>query len=351
MIETWLPSEIVGSVTDVTIIIVSYNVRDLLIQCLDSIHEAAQTHRYDVIVVDNASVDGSVDAVRQRFPLVSVIESPQNLGFGAALNRVSNLARGCYLLLLNPDAILGTAAIDRLVDTLDERSDAAIVGPRLRFPNGIVQSSRRRFPTPLTALVESTVIQQWRPGLRPLENYVVADMPDQFQEVDWLVGACLLVRRSVFQAVGGFDERFTMYSEELDLCRRIQGLGWKIVFDPRAEVVHYEGRSSERNQARRGQQFSESKSRFFEKYYGPRVGLALRVVLLANTVYLLAEEAVKMVLGHRVRLRQQRIAALGVVAHDQAIRLFQRVTGAPCEYSPVVQTEPESSSTAGRIRA
>jgi GT2 family glycosyltransferase len=141
------------------------------------------------------------------------------------------------------------------------------------------------------------------------------------QDVDWLVGAALLARREILEAVGGFDERFFMYSEELDLCRRIRLRGWRIVFCPDAEVLHHEGQSSEQNLARRAIAFNESRARYAEKYAGPDVGRALRLYLLANTLYDLTADTLKLALGHKPALRRGRIRALAEVARFQASHL------------------------------
>src|ERR1700687_1062682 len=247
------------SVPDVSVVVVSFNVRDLLSICLESLKRCSSGPRQQIVVVDNGSSDGSAELVRERFPDVLLIESSTNNGYGGAINRGAGVSRGRYLLMLNPDTEMREGAIECLAAVLDGNPDVGVAGPRLRSPNGSEQSSRRRFPSPLTALVESTVLQRLWPNSAALKRYYVADRPDERQDVDWLVGACLLVRRSVFDAVGGFDERFTMYSEELDLCHRIRDRGYRVCFEPAAVVIHHEGRSSEQNMARRSWQFAESK--------------------------------------------------------------------------------------------
>jgi N-acetylglucosaminyl-diphospho-decaprenol L-rhamnosyltransferase len=302
---------------DVSVVVVSYNVRDLLEFCLASLERGSSNLVLEVVVVDNGSTDGSAEMVRRRFPNARMIECPENPGYGGAINRGAAVARGRYLLMLNPDTEIRDGAIQSLADVLESNLDVAVAGPRLRFPNGSTQSSRRRFPTPITALLESTLAQRWWPRSPELFRYYVGDRPDERQDVDWLVGACLLVRRITFEAVGGFDERFTMYSEELDLCHRIRDVGFRTIYEPSAEVTHHEGRSSEQNLAQRSRQFTESKARYFEKYFGTGVGIAVRIALLANTVFELTEESAKLLIRHRPDLRQERIRALLAVAADQ----------------------------------
>lgn len=307
---------------DASVAIVSYNVRALLRRCLESLRRVAPPWVSEVIVVDNGSDDGTTEMVCREFPGVVVIANQTNRGFGAANNQAAAVASGRALLFLNPDTELEPFALETMLDYLEANAAVGVVGPRLSFPDGSLQPSRRRFPTPVTALVESTRIQRWWPTCPVLSRYYVADRSDdEPQEVDWLHGPCLLVRHSAFDAVGGFDERFFMYSEEVDLCRRLREHDWRVVYLPSAHVVHHEGKSSEQHLASRAQRFNESKCRYIEKYFGPEVGRALRLFLLANTVLDLAEEAVKLGLGHRPQLRQQRVRDLARVAWYQWQRL------------------------------
>ncbi|HLG51411.1 MAG TPA: glycosyltransferase family 2 protein [Chloroflexota bacterium] len=307
---------------DATVIIVSYNVRDFLVRCLSSLEQAAPGRAIEVIVVDNGSSDGTVETIRRLFPPVTVIANGTNPGFGAANNQALRSARGRAVLFLNPDTEVRPGALTTLLEYLETHPEVGMVGPRLLSADGQGQSSRRRFPTLVTALVESTVLQRLWSGWPALRQYYMEDCSDnRTQEVDWLVGACLLVRRTVIDRVGGFDERFFMYSEELDLCRRLRAHDWKIVYLPSATVVHYEGRSSEQNTILRAQRFNESKARYFEKYHGPAVGRALRLFLLASTLAELGIEMAKLAALHRPSLRWQRMRALFAVARYQARHL------------------------------
>jgi GT2 family glycosyltransferase len=310
-------SEPTDDTLDLSIVIPSYNVGQLLDACLTSIRQFPPGSPYEVIVVDNASSDRTVELIRHLHPDVQVVANVTNRGFGQAANQGLTLARGSFLLVLNPDTSVGPGTFDNLLAALRADPDLGMVGPLTRYPDGQIQSTRRRFPTLPVALLESTVLQQWLPESRWLRAYYVADRGTVRQDVDWLGGACLMVRRDVFRAVGGFDPRFFMYSEELDWCRRIRQAGWRIAFVPEAELVHHEGRSSEQNVARRASNFQESKARYFEKYQGAAVGRALRLFLLANTLADLGAEAAKLALGHRPALRIRRVKALLVVARSQ----------------------------------
>lgn len=307
---------------DVSVVVVSYNVRELVCRCLDSIDAATYGLTVEQVVVDNASTDGSVELIETRHPDVRLIASDRNLGFGAANNLGFRQVRGRFVLLLNPDAELRPGALETLVAFLDRHPDVGVVGPRLRFPDGSVQPSRRRFPTLATLLIESAAPSRWWDGWPALRRFYVADRPDdQTQDVDWLVGAALLIRREALEGIGGFDERFFMYSEELDLARRIRERGWRLVYHPAAEVVHHEGKSSEQNLARRAMLFNESKARYAAKWAGADVGRALRLYLLLNTLYDLAAESAKLILGYKPALRRARVAALLRVVRFQARRL------------------------------
>jgi len=272
--------------TDLSILIVSWNVRPLLERCLFSLGECYRPDGLscEVIVVDNASTDGSPETVRERFPQVKLIASDSNLGFTKANNVGARHSSGRYMLLLNPDTEVLGDALSTMVAYMDGHPDVGALGPKLLFSDGRVQSSRRRFPTLATAVLESTVLQQWFPRNRVLERYYIRDRGDnQEQDVDWVVGACLLVRRQAWEQVGPLDEHFFMYSEELDWCRRLKTAGWRVVYLPSATVVHYEGQSSIQVVPARHMYFQSSKVLYFQKHHGALAGELLRLFLLATS--------------------------------------------------------------------
>ena len=301
---------------DLSIVIVNWNVRELLRRCLASIagsdglfvqgaqppaESAGGSERRwlaEVIVVDNASSDDSVAMLAEAFPWVQVIANRENLGFTKANNQGLAASGGRYVLFLNPDTEATPQAIGQMLAHAEDHPDVGILGPQLRYGDGGVQSSRRRFPTLATFFLESTVLQKKWPRNRILDRYFVLDKPDDaISQVDWVVGACMLVRRAVLDAIGGFDEGFFMYSEELDLCHRAVDAGWRVVYYPQAVVTHYEGKSSEQVVAARHIRFHTSRVRYVRKYHGTAAAAAVRAFLLLTFAFQWAEEGVKWLAG------------------------------------------------------
>jgi N-acetylglucosaminyl-diphospho-decaprenol L-rhamnosyltransferase len=321
---------------DLSVVIVSWNVCALLRDCLKSVtgaqwdrpqsatssvdsaqpeglvfsNDTPKTDRRslttEVIVVDNGSSDGSVEMVRSEFPQVTLIANPENLGFPTGNNQGITAAQGRYVMLLNPDTKVLGDAFPTLVHYMDAHPDVGLVGPQLLYPDGQVQSSRRRFPTLGTLFFEST----WLAPLAPsslLDRYYVLDQLDNaVLDVDWVTGAAMLARREAVQQVGGLDEGFFMYSEELDWCRRIKGAGWRVVYLPTARIVHYVGKSSEQAVAARHINFQRSKIRYARKYHSRRIAALLRLYLFGLYTSQLGFELFKGAAGHKRALRWQR---------------------------------------------
>ena len=294
---------------DLSIIIVSWNVRDLLRACLYSIDAGRGQLDLEVIVVDGASADGSPEMVRTEFPWVTLIACAENVGFPRGNNIGLAAANGRYLLLLNPDTEILADALPLMVNYLEQRPDVGGLGAQQLNPDGSVLSSRRRFPTLATALFESTWLESVAPK-RILRHYYALDLPDdETADVDWVNGACLMTRKEVVQQVGGLDEAYFMYSEEMDWCRRIKQAGWRIVYLPSAQIVHYVGQSSEQAVTARHINFQRAKLRYFRKYHGRWVTAVLRIFLLFHYIWQLKLEAVKGLVGHKRPLRWQRVRA------------------------------------------
>lgn len=314
----------------ISVIIVSWNTRQLLERCLESVCASdAGSADVELLVVDNGSSDGSPEMVTSRFPSVRLVANGDNVGFVRANNLAIGMATGDYLLLLNPDTELIGGAIQEMVRYADMHPEVGVVGPQLLNSDGSLQSSRRRFPTRATAFLESTVLQRWFPNHSALRAYYVLDRgDDQTQEVDWVVGAGLLVRTAATRQVGSMDEGYFMYSEELDWCRRLKAAGWKVVYHPAARLIHHGGQSSDQDLLHRHTRFQHSKCRYFEKYHGRSFAQLLRLALLGNYLFLLVEDVAKLLLLRRNRsMRRHRIGVLArVVAWEiRWVALWGRV--------------------------
>ncbi|MDX1613858.1 MAG: glycosyltransferase family 2 protein [Candidatus Promineifilaceae bacterium] len=299
-----------GPVTcDLSIIIVSWNVRQLLAACLKSIAAGRGALKLEVIVVDSGSADGSGAMVATEFPWVRLVPLEENVGFARGNNVGIQLAEGRHILLLNPDTVVLDDSLEQMVKFLDKHASVGGVGAQLLNPDGSVQSSRRRFPTVWTGVLESTWLEALAPQ-RLLTHYYAADLPDgEAADVDWVTGACLMVRRTAAEQIGLLDEAYFMYSEELDWQKRMRADGWRIVYLPTAHVVHHVGKSSEQAVTQRHINFQRAKLRYFRKYHGSTVATFLRVVLLMNYVGQLLLEGAKGLLGHKRSLRWQRVRA------------------------------------------
>ena len=301
----------VVSMIELSIVIVSWNVQRLLSRCLRSVLDGSKSLAPDaeVIVVDNGSADGSAQMVRIEFPQVRLIANADNRGFPAANNQGIGIAKGRYVLLLNPDTEVVADALAVMISYADAHPDVGVVGPRLLNPDGSVQPSRRRFPTLFTAFFESTWLERYAPR-RLLERYYVLDQPDDATlSVDWVDGSALMARRDAIEQVGLMDEGFFMYSEELDWCRRFRGAGWGVVYLPTACIIHHRGKSSEQVAAARHLHFQTSKIRYFRKHHSPAAAGALRLFLLGSYAWQLWLEGMKWLVGHRRPLRAQRLGA------------------------------------------
>lgn len=225
----------------VSIVIVSFNAREHLHRCL----EAVAGRGHEVVVVDNASGDGSQALVRERFPSVRLVELAENIGFGAANNVGMETAEGELFLLLNSDAWPVGDAVERLGRCAATRPEAGIVGPRLLNPDGSLQRSVRGWPTTWRLATEYLFLRRLRPGSRALNAFYGAGFDhESVAEVEVVKGAVMLVRREAAEAVGGFDTEFFMYGEEMDLCYRARAAGWQVLFDPEPEFIHVGGAST-----------------------------------------------------------------------------------------------------------
>jgi N-acetylglucosaminyl-diphospho-decaprenol L-rhamnosyltransferase len=261
----------------VDVVVVSYESRDCVVPALRSAIEDAGVPA-TVTLVDNASSDGTADAVRVELPSVRVITNRQNLGFGAACNQGWRGGSAPFALFLNPDAALRRDALAALLRVLESRPDAGIAGPLTRNADGTVQVSTGP---------DLTLAGEWHQ--RRLVRGVARRDPRALaraaqwhadeREVDWVSGSCLLARRSCLEQTGGFDEGFFLYEEDADLCRRARAAGWKVLFTPAAEAVHQVGRSMARAPLRAAFEYQRSHLLYYRRHNGAASRLALRALI------------------------------------------------------------------------
>ena len=267
----------------ISIIILSWNTRDLLAQCLDSIERHKGDIELEIIVVDNASTDGSQAMLKEKYPQVTLMINNQNLGFAKANNQAMQVAKGDYYLLWNSDAFATSGAIQSLLQLAEKEPRAAIVGAQLRNADNTFQASYSPFPNQwiefliLTGLGR-TILGLAYPSLGPEEEKGP-------QVVNYVAGACLLVRRQAFQEVGGFDEGYFMYAEEVDWCYTMAKHGWQVWYQPAAKVVHLGSASSASRQTQREADLYRSRIRFFRKHYGNRSAQILKLQIYAATAF------------------------------------------------------------------
>ena len=266
---------------DLSVIIVNWNTRDDLARCLASLRPAATHLAMEIVVVDNGSTDGSQALVRRRFPEVQLLALGRNVGFAAGNNRGLPLTSGRYRLLLNPDCIVHDEALEQMVAYADDHPEVGLLGPRLLNGDGSLQPSCRSFPTIGALLFRNTILDRWWPDNPFARGYLMEDWRhDTPRPVDWLSGACLMARSEVVRQVGGLDERYYMYVEDMDWCYRVHRAGWQVVYDPTACVTHLIGRSSDQRPVAMIQQHHLSMVRYVAKHYGAAAA-ALAAPLIA----------------------------------------------------------------------
>ncbi len=255
---------------DLTIVVVNYNVRDLLRNCLQSLRDSQCSYRIETIVVDNCSTDGSAAMVKDEFPEVRVIVSPSNDGFGAANNRGLRAARPSrYGMLLNPDTVVPPQALQRLIEFMDATPEAGVVGPKLIMGNGALDlACRRSFPDPRIAFYHAFGLDRLFPRSREFARYNLTFLDeDALSEIDCVVGAAMLVRWEAIERAGLLDESFFMYGEDLDWAFRIRQAGWKVFYNPAVVIVHYKGQSSRQRSVRSILAFYDAMVIFHRKHY------------------------------------------------------------------------------------
>lgn len=280
---------------DLSIIIVSYNTKDLLKECLVSVYKNIGGLNHEIIIVDNGSNDGTIEMVKNEFLEIRLIENKENLGFPKANNKGMELAKGDYVLLLNPDTVAMAGSIDSMINFLKNNIDVGAVAARLLNPDGTNQPSVSKFPDLFTLfarfciprfisnkikkfLIKSNLNKKLGSQVNSYFSLRNVEVPT---EVDDVSGACLLIGRKTIEGVGLLDDKFFLYCEDIDWCYRTRKKGWKLVYLPEARVIHYGGKAT-------GGDFKpfplccgiESEYYFFKKHYNKRINQSAKILLI-----------------------------------------------------------------------
>lgn len=291
---------------DIAVIIVNWNTREDLKKCLSSLFaEPAPTVKFGVWVVDNASADGSVDMVRRDFPAAHLIANDDNLGYVKANNQAIAAAKGYrYVFLLNSDAYVESpATLDALVKFADEKPTAGIIGARVDNPDGTLQLSCRRFPTLGAGVFRNNYLGRLFPKNRYTREYLMGDFNHaEARTVDWVSGCAMFIREEMIDKIGALDERFFMYCEDVDICRRTWDAGYEVWYCPTGKVTHKIGASSDKNIEKMTWVFHQSWEIYDRKYH-PNAGPARRLAVKSG---LFARAAVRVFHQRLDRRRRER---------------------------------------------
>lgn len=264
-----------------SIVIICWNDMKVIGDCLQSIFAETQTPDFEVIVSDNGSTDGSVEFIRRTYPTVRIVENAANLGFAKGNNAGIAVARGDYVLILNPDTTIHDGALDKWLEFADRHPEAGAFGCKVLNPDGTNQGAARPFPSVGRDLIAALYLR----ALGRLSDAFVSDKyvgwdGDGERTIDWQSGCCILFRRHVLQQLGGFDEQFFYHFEEVDLCRRVWNAGYSIVYTNRAVITHLGGQSVNRFPLRFVLESYRNRYRYYYKHFGPRAARRCRWVVL-----------------------------------------------------------------------
>lgn len=265
---------------DLSIIIVNYNVKEFLQNLLHSIEKASSNILKEIIVIDNASDDGSVEVIKEKFPSVKLVENKINVGFGRANNQGLAIAKGKYILFINPDCIVSEDTLDKMISFFESHSDCGLAGCKILNSDGTLQlACRRSFPGPWTSFTKVTGLSNIFPNSRIFARYNLTYLDEnKTYEVDAVSGSFMMIRKEVYEKTGGFDEQFFMYGEDLDLCYRVQKNSYKVFYVHDTQIIHYKGESTKRSNLDETKLFYDAMHLFVKKHLSsfPLVELILR---------------------------------------------------------------------------
>lgn len=275
---------------DVSIIIVNYNTCELTLQCIRSVFRSRTQFHYEIILIDNASIDGTIAAVKAKFPSVYCIENKENVGFSKANNQGIRLAKGRYILLLNSDTVIQEDTLETMVKFMDEHPEVGASGCKVVLPDGSLDKAcRRGFPTPSASFYYFSGLAKLFPHSARFNQYHLGHLDeDDEYPVDCLVGAFMMVRRETIEQVGLLDEDFFMYGEDIDWCYRIKEAGWINYYYPKTKIIHYKGASSNKKSYKIIYEFHRAMYLFHRKHYSRKYSVFTNfVVYLGIAVKLL----------------------------------------------------------------
>lgn len=276
---------------DLSIVIVNYNTKDLLKQTIESVINNTKGIEYEIWVVDNSSKDGSVEMVQEEFKSVKLIASKENLGFPKGNNVAIKKATGRYILLLNSDTKVIGDNLQHCVSYMDQHEEIGALGCKVELPDGTLDHAcKRGFPTPEASLYYFLKLNKIMKNKRKYGAYTASYLgEDEIGEVDALMGAFMMIPRTVIDKIGMLDEEFFMYGEDIDWCYRIKEAGYKIMYYPKEKIIHYKGSSSKKKKAKTTYEFHRAMILFYRKHYNDKynifvkilvyIGVALRMIL------------------------------------------------------------------------
>lgn len=271
---------------DLSIIIVNYNTRQLTLDCIQSVYASETNYTYEIILIDNHSSDGTVEAVTEQFPEVRLIANQENTGFAKANNQGMTIAQGRYSLLLNSDTVVQKDTLQTMLSFMDapENKKVGASGCKIILPDGSLDKAcKRGFPTPSASFYYAFGISKLFPNNPKYNQYQLGHLdPDQAYPVDCLVGAFMLVRREVIEQIGSLDETFFMYGEDIDWCYRIKQADWDIHYYPYTYIIHYKGASSRRKPVKIIYEFHRAMWVFHQKHYQVKYSMFTNAVVYSG---------------------------------------------------------------------